>query len=105
MATVSFKSWIEKQTGKYYRYYRLLYSIFAAVTLILLLIYQFSEKSILLFYPTLLIYLLSIILAFAGGAVMTACIIKYFVNLSGVDVFLKKKQQPVLEKKGLHNYV
>jgi protein-S-isoprenylcysteine O-methyltransferase Ste14 len=105
MASVAFKLWIEKITGRYYRYYRLFYSVFAAVTLILLLVYQFSNKSVMLYEPDTLMYFFSGLFAIAGGAVMIACIIKYFMNLSGVEVLLKKKQQPVLEQKGLHTYV
>ena len=36
---------------------------------------------------------------------MFICITKYFMNLSGVDVFMKHNRQQVLERGGLHGYV
>ena len=105
MAGIWFKKGVQKLTGSYYKYYRLFYSIFAAITLILLLIYQFSRTSPALYETQTVHYLLAIPLVIVGMIVMGICIRKYFVNLSGVDVFIKSAKPGTLEKTGLHAYV
>lgn len=105
MAGVWFKKRIENALGKDYRYYRLFYSLFAAVTLLLILIYQFSHSSPALYLPLLVHYIFALPLAITGLVVMAICIKKYFMNLSGIDVFVKKPRTGVLEKSGLHAYV
>ena len=99
------KRLVERATGGYFRYYRIFYSIIASITLILLLVYQFSDYSPYLYRPALLHYLVAIPLAAAGFLIMAICVKKYFINLSGVDVFIKKKSTTVLETTGLHRYV
>lgn len=105
MAAVWFKTYVQKVFGKYYGYYRLFYSCFAALTLVLLLIYQFSQPSIFLFSRGWLLLVAGVAGTIAGMAIMIICIKKYFLNLSGVDVLLKKQITPVLEKGGLHAYI
>src|SRR5688572_21624703 len=83
LATIRFKVWMQDLMGNQFRYYRLIYSIFAALTLMLLLVYQFSHSSPLLFSPSVIVYVISIILTLAGAVVMAICIRKYFINLSG----------------------
>ena len=104
-ASVTIKNWIAKISGAYYKYYRLLYSIFAAATLAWLFVFQFTHHSSQVFRPSLIIMLVSIPMAVLGVIIMMACILKYFVNLSGVDVFLKQRPKAGLETKGLHRYV
>ena len=105
MASVWVKKRIERFLGKYFKYYRPFYSLVAAITLLLLLIYQFSHPSILLFKRWWPLYIISIPLALAGMGVMIVCIRKYFLNLSGIDVFMKKTRTPILEVTGLHSYM
>jgi protein-S-isoprenylcysteine O-methyltransferase Ste14 len=105
MAAVWFKNIIEKAFRSYYKYYRLIYSIIAAGSLVLLLYFQFSHQSEILFRQTWLLWPVAVPLLLTGIYIMMACISKYFINLSGVDVFLKEKREPVLETNGLHNYV
>ena len=105
MASVWFKTYVQKVSGKYYGYYRLFYSCFAALTLGLILVFQFSQPSMLLFDRGWLLILAGVAGAIAGLSIMIICIKKYFLNLSGVDVLLKKQITPVLEKGGLHAYI
>ena len=49
--------------------------------------------------------LLGVLLSLAGLGVMAACIKKYFMNLSGVDVLIKQHRDKGLEENGLHSYV
>jgi protein-S-isoprenylcysteine O-methyltransferase Ste14 len=106
-AVAAVKQIFKKITGYFFRYYRLCYSLFAAVTLALLLWYQFSIKSILLFSSVIIRYGLSIILFVPGLIIMIICIRKYFYDLSGIQALQKDKPAvtPTLQQKGLHKYI
>lgn len=91
--------------GKYFRYYRLGYSIFATVTLLLLLYYQFSLQSILLFHSIVITYLSSFVLVIPGIAIMLVTIYKYFNLLSGVRSLYQEKQVTELKVDGIHRYM
>jgi protein-S-isoprenylcysteine O-methyltransferase Ste14 len=91
--------------GSRYRYYRLLYSIFAFIHLGIVLWYQFSEKSTRLWPYADWIWYPTIAFGVAGLTVMLICIRKYFFYLSGVDVLSKKKITSTLQVGGLHRYV
>lgn len=97
---------MQRLTGnQHFRYYRLAYSVFATVTLLAVLTYQFSIESRLLFRPSLPVVVGGVIFTAIGMGIMGACIKKYFFNLSGVDVLTKQISRPVLEEKGMHAYV
>ena len=91
--------------GESFKFYRLFYSIFAAVSLGGILWYQFSIKSTFLFSSGILNYALSIILIIPGLVVMIICIKKYFYELSGIQVFTKDEQHVTLQQSGLHKYI
>jgi len=106
LAAPWFKKAVERLVGACnFRYYRLWYNCFAALTLIALLVYQFSVPSTRLFYTAWPVLALSILLCIGGLVIMASCIRKYFANLSGLDVLKDKQQTPVLEQDGLHAYV
>ena len=93
--------------GNSFRYYRLCYSLFALIGLILLLWYQFSQQSILLYSSEFISYGVSIILIVPGLIVMLICIRKYFYDLSGIQA-LQRDRPAVnhsLQQDGLHKYV
>jgi protein-S-isoprenylcysteine O-methyltransferase Ste14 len=106
-ADASVKKIIEKNTGRWFRYYRLSYSMFAAITLLLLLWYQFSLKSIWLFSSEIIRYGVSIIFIPPGLIIMIICIRKYFYELSGIEALENKtvEKKPTLQQTGLHKYV
>lgn len=93
MASLWFKKKIEKLTGKYYKWYRLFYSCFAALLLLLLIVFQYSHKSILLFSTPFIIKALSVIALIAGVFVMAISIKRYFFLLSGVAVFTNEEDK------------
>ena len=88
-----------------YKYYRVLYSAFATITLALLLWCQFTIHSFVLWHVPVAESILSLLTASAGLLIMLICIKKYFYNLSGIDVFIKRKTPVTLEQKGLHQVV
>ena len=105
-AAVWFKKIVESLVGpRNFRYYRLCYNFFAALTLIALLGFQFSIPSTRLFDPSWPVLAFSILCGVGGLSIMASCIRKYFANLSGIDVLTDKQQTPVLEQDGLHAYV
>lgn len=95
----------EKGMGRYYSWYRPVYSIIAFIQAVLILVYQLSIDSIYLWQNSLRAGSLFTLLALAGLVVMAISVKKYFFNLSGIQVLYKKKNAPVLETGGLHEYV
>ena len=91
--------------GANYKYYPLAYSLFAAVTMILILVFQFTMPSLLLFKMPLWAKVLAGLPAVAALAVMLAMIRKYFFHLSGISVFYKTQSGAVLQTNGLHRYM
>ena len=91
--------------GNYFRFYRLLYSFFATASLTIILWYLFSLKSLMLWNAGYFEKGFSIISIGFGLTIMLICIKKYFVYLSGVDVFIKTKSENHLQVKGLHKFV
>lgn len=107
MATTVFKKRIQILFGKSYRYYRLFYNLFAAITLALILFYQISFTSALLFIPNLISKIAGGTVTFIGIWIMSICITKYFKQESG---FLWLNPQMSIQKtelfiSGIHNYV
>jgi protein-S-isoprenylcysteine O-methyltransferase Ste14 len=88
-----------------YKYHRLLYSVFAFLSLTGIIIYHFTIKTILLWIP----FPVEIIFAIAGittGALLMLFFTKkFFFELSGADVFRKTKKTDTLLKTSLYNYV
>lgn len=88
------------------RYYRLCYSLFAAISLSLLLWYQFSHTSTWLYSSPLIRYGLSVVFIVPGVIIMIICIRKYFYELSGIQALENKPVDvPTLQQTGLHRYV
>jgi methanethiol S-methyltransferase len=82
------------------RVYRLSYNLIAFAGLILILVYQFTLKTQLLFDISVGIVIVSFVLMVPGMLIMIRSVIKYFKQLSGL-----KKLDPVLETGGMHGYV
>ena len=91
--------------GRNYKYYPLAYSVFAAVTMILILVFQFAMRSRLLFNMPLWGKVLTGVPLVAGLAIMLAMIRKYFFYLSGIGVFYTTQPEAVLPTNGLHRYM
>jgi protein-S-isoprenylcysteine O-methyltransferase Ste14 len=87
------------------RYYRLIYSLFAFLSLGAVLAVQFSIKSRGLASFPILKYLAGLVIGLPGVVLMILSIRKYFFNLSGVKVIFGEDKGPVLELTGIHTYV
>ena len=104
-ASVSLKKWVQQHSGFVSKYYRLFYSVFAFASLILLLWFQFSIKSILLFEAAWLRFAIGLPLACIGAVIMLVCSKNYFLHMLGIEVFFNQDTAPVLKIDGLHRYV
>ncbi|MEP6926989.1 MAG: isoprenylcysteine carboxylmethyltransferase family protein [Ginsengibacter sp.] len=105
LATAKVKSIFEKASGKFFRYYRLAYTIFAAVTLLLILYFQYSFASPALINQSTIKYISFVIFVLPGLIIMMISILKYFKLLSGVRSLFEGNLPTELQKKGIHRYV
>lgn len=99
------KRLMQQQLGSQYKYYSFSYSIFAAVTLIAILVYQVYLPSQLVYVAPVWVKLLLCIPLVGGLVIMGALIRKYFFSLSGISVFYKEQPPGELELSGLNRYV
>lgn len=89
-----------------YKYYRLFYSLFATATLAWVLHTHFSITGTLIWRPPPVEKIMAGIGVIAGLAIMLVCIKKYFLYLSGIDIFLGKNNATgILQQHGMHAYV
>ena len=100
LANSNLKSFLQLKTGINNRWYRLVYNIFALISLLVIIIFQAKFPSRLIFKESLGIKFLAIFFSGLGIFIMIICIIRYFKQLSGI-----KNIKPVLVTTGLHRFV
>jgi protein-S-isoprenylcysteine O-methyltransferase Ste14 len=105
LASSKFKLGIEKISAGFSRYYRLVYSIFAAVSLAGLLFFQCSMQSPLLVNSFFLKLAGLVILVLPGATIMMISIFKYFKLLSGVRSLYEPRPPVGLKLDGVHKFV
>ena len=102
LASFTIKRAFERWLGRRYRYYRLAYTIIAAVGLVAILIYQYSIDTTILWEPRAVTYLAGGILAVTGIIIMAICVKKYFYQLSGVQSVCEADPTGALRTDGIH---
>jgi methanethiol S-methyltransferase len=105
LASLPVKNVFQKLMKGGFNYYRFLYTVFAFAGLAAIIIYQISVKTLLLFHQTLFIQMTGAVIGFTGLAIMAVCILKYFMQLSGVRWLTKNKQESKLMVDTLHKRV
>ena len=105
LAATSVKVFFQKKLKKYFRYYRLSYSIFATITLCWLLYFQYSFNSPILIKLFLIKYLSILFLILPGITIMFISIKKYFMLLSGVRSIFTPVPASELKVNGIHRFV
>ena len=105
LASAWFKARVRESVGPAFRYYRPAYSVFAALSLVGILIYQFSIRSEDIVIVPVWIRLIAIPLGAIGLFFMWKSIRKYFFYLSGIDVVINRPVETRLETGGLHKVV
>lgn len=88
-----------------FRFYRLIYSLLAFAILSYILYLNFYIQSVLLWENFMFQKIFAAVTAAAGLIVMAICIRKYFFDLSGIDVFFKRRVNVSLQVNGLNKYV
>lgn len=91
--------------GAGFRYYRLIYSTVALVSLAFVLWDQFVLRSIDLDIPLRFCYFIGVPSGLLGISLMFASIRKYFFKLSGIGVFYNDQRPISLELHGIHKYI
>jgi methanethiol S-methyltransferase len=104
LASIRVKTTVQKTMGASYKYYRIGYSLFAALTLLLLLYFQFSIHSSLV-VDSKLLFPVAFVLLIPGIILTAICIRKYFYELSGLQAIQNEVKQQTLQTGGLHKYV
>lgn len=105
LAYQPFKNMLEKRLKVKYKYYRLVYSIFATISLVLVIWHHVSITKQWLWQPPLLQKIFAGLLVVISSALMLLCMKKYFADLSGIDALMGKKAVPHLETIGIHALV
>lgn len=105
LAATSAKIFFRKILGKYFRYYRLAYSVFALLAFVALLIYQYSFQSPLLIKSGFIKYPAILFLLLPGLFIMLIALKKYFMLLSGVRSVFTPVSTPELKVNGIHKYM
>jgi len=104
-ASSKFKRFANDKMGRQYRLYRLYYSVFAFAGFVLLLFYQITIPSYRFFAPNALSLVLGMIIAFSGLLIMSICILKYFMQLSGLKGLIENRTSNELMITGIHRIV
>ena len=104
-ASLPVKKKFQQKLGKYYKHYRLAYTVFAFIGLIAIAWFQFSIHSINLFSPTLFTKICGGFVALSGLLIMLICIKKYFMGLSGLRSLMREESHSELHVSGIHRYV
>jgi protein-S-isoprenylcysteine O-methyltransferase Ste14 len=99
------KKIVIKWTGKYFKYYRLLYSFSSLILLIFLLDEQLQIKETYLFSSTPLVHFVAVFLIFDGLVIMTIAAKRYFVRVMGLEIFKKHDAGDTLLVGGIHNII
>jgi methanethiol S-methyltransferase len=105
LASSKFKRFANHKMGKQYEFYRLYYTVFALVGLAIILFYQITILSHRIFIPTTVSSVLGIITAFSGLLIMSICILKYFMQLSGLKGLIENRTGNELMITGIHKIV
>jgi methanethiol S-methyltransferase len=105
LASIEVKLFFKKAGNKFWRYYRLGYTIFATITLIFVLWFQYSLKSSYLIHSLYLKYFSCLLLVLPGIIIMAIAILKYFRLLSGVRSLFMSNPPSNLKIDGIHKYI
>lgn len=105
LASTSVKARVQQRTGSAFRYYRLFYTVFAALSLGVLIAYQIRVPTTLLFSPNLAAKFFGYVLLPGGVGLMFICIRKYFFSLSGLKSLVQETPSSELMIGGIHRFM
>ena len=105
MASRGIKKWLAQVLGPGFKYYRLFYTLFAFLTLVLILYYQFTLPRIKLFESSIYTWIAGLLIGLSGLVIMIICIKRYFMSLSGLLSLVKESNEQTLIISGIHKYL
>jgi protein-S-isoprenylcysteine O-methyltransferase Ste14 len=104
LASSSLKRWIATRSPGFNKFYRLFYTLFAAVTFFYIINIQVRIESPYLLSPAF--RWTSYPLLLAGLVIMGICVKKYFLSLSGIKSLVTLQPNTFdLKVEGIHRYV
>jgi protein-S-isoprenylcysteine O-methyltransferase Ste14 len=105
LASIRFKNAIQHKTGRWFRYYRLYYTLFAFLSLAAVIFFQLSIQTVRVYTTTLATLVAGGLVALAGLSIMLVCIKKYFLSLSGLKSLYQEEPSAELMIAGIHRYM
>jgi len=105
MASRGIKKRLAHMLGPRFKYYRLFYTLFAFLTLVLILYYQFTLPPKKLFESSIYTWIAGLLIGLAGLVIMIICIKRYFMSLSGLLSLVKESNEQTLIISGIHKYL
>jgi methanethiol S-methyltransferase len=104
-ASSKFKRLANDKMRRQYKFYRLYYTVFAFAGFAIILFYQITMPTYRIFMPNTVSLVVGIIIALAGLLIMGTCILKYFMQLSGVKGLIENSTNNELMMGGIHKIV
>lgn len=104
-ASPKFKQLVERRMGNQYKYYRVYYTVFAFASFAAIMIYLFEMTSYKLFTSATGTIISGILMAGTGIVIVIICIIKYFMQVSGLKGLIQDKMNNELMITGVHKVV
>lgn len=104
-ASLIFKKWMECRMDKHFKFYRLYYTLFALIILAGIIFFQVSLSQKIIFKSNSFTLAIGGLVSTTGLVIMTVCIWKYFIQLSGLRSLIEKRTGNKLMITGIHNYV
>jgi methanethiol S-methyltransferase len=105
LASLGVKNWMQQKLGRNFKHYRLAYTVFAFVFLVVIVWYQIPIPTIRFYKPTFLVVIGGYLVAITGFGIMLTCIKKYFMSLSGLRSLFQETTYPELIISGIHRHV
>lgn len=104
-ASGSVKRKAEVMLKQYYKFYRISYSVVSIVILCFVVWYHFYIYSIFLWSKSNAEIVIAALVGAAGITIMITCVKKYFLNVTGINLLLKREPVKDLQITGLHKFV
>jgi protein-S-isoprenylcysteine O-methyltransferase Ste14 len=105
MAAVWWKKWMMKWMGNYFKYHRLVYSIVANISFVLIIWYQYSFPDVWLWELPLPGIIGASLVAFTGFLIMIVSIRKYSFLQQENRLLFRNPDSPRLANDGIHRHV
>ncbi len=104
-AALWFKNYFKNLMGSSFKYYRPLYSLFATLSLFLAVYFHIKAPAGYVFEKSIGLKIASSVLGVTGLLMMYVSGRKYFMHISGLDVFFQSNAKNKLEQDGLHKLI